>query len=365
MALRWAARSSPGEGGIGVQSMDANFFAYVVGFGIVVLAALILFAGPWFIVGQQEVAIVERLGRFNRTARAGLNFKVPLLERVAYGGVVDLRVRQLVTKTVTKTKDNVILQVVTNVQFKINEAQAQAWYYSMDKREEQVSAFVENTVRAHAPKMTLDDVYEKKDELAGEIASELAAEVGKFGFLVQKALVTDVIPDARVAQAMNDINAAQREAVAANARGDANRTIIIKQAEAEKAALILKAEAEKQQMQLHGEGIAAERIAIANGMREAATQLQESLGDVSGEEVVTVLLSQQYLDSLVKMADASGSSTIFMNQAPGGARDMKAEVLAALRAGGSGPGNAPPAKRKPAASTGLAGKTTEERLADS
>lgn len=300
----------------------------MIGFGMMGLFLVFVAFSMAFAVEQQEASIVERWGRFNRVARAGLNWKIPFAERIA--GDVDMRVRQLAVKIETKTKDNVLLVISANVQYQIEQGKEAQWFYAMDNGVQQVSAFVMNVVRAHAPKMSLDEVYEKKDDLADEISRDLAAEVGKFGFLVRKSLIVDVSPDERVAHAMNDINAAQREAVAANARGDAAKTLRVKEAEAEAAA-----------MQLHGEGIANQRKAIASGMKESVDLLRESLPEASNEELTALMLSSQYFDTLKEVAASSQTNTLFLNHAPGAAGSTRDALLEAMKA--SAPGDLRPA----------------------
>src|SRR6202140_5917413 len=221
---------------------------------VAALIGLIVLFGSWFTVEQQEVAIIQRLGKFLHIARAGLNFKVPLIDQVVAN--VNLRVQQLTVKVETKTRDNVFVHVTVAVQFSVFPDKVYQAYYSLTDATPQITAFVFDVVRAHVPSLDLDDVFLKKDEVAQAVKGSLGAQMSEYGYDILTALVTDIDPDERVKAAMNEINANQRLLEAAKAKGEAEKVLKVKQAEAE---------AESKALQ--GNGIANQRKAIIEGLK--------------------------------------------------------------------------------------------------
>jgi regulator of protease activity HflC (stomatin/prohibitin superfamily) len=201
------------------------FFVFIVLFG------LATFFGGWFTVSTAEMAVVQRLGKFVRVAGPGLNFKLPWLEKVA--GRVNLRVQQFRVEVETKTRDNVFVKVLVSVQYQVLTDKVYEAFYKLQSPGDQITSYVFDSVRSQVPKMLLDDVFEQKDNVADAVKLELASVMNTFGYAIIKALVTDIMPDDKVKSAMNDINAAQREQVAAQARGEAEKILRVKQAEAE------------------------------------------------------------------------------------------------------------------------------------
>ena len=212
----------------------------------------------FFTVEQQERAIVERFGKFVRVAGPGLQTKTPFVERVA--GKMSLQVEQLNADIETKTKDNVFVRVQIAVQYKVGAEpqQVQDAFYKLEDPEVQMQSYAFDVVRSHIPSMNLDEAYADADTIAMHIQDTLHRQMADYGYEIVKALVTNIEPDQKVKDAMNNINAAQRNQVAASAQGDAQKTLAVK-----------KAEGEKETMRLQGEGVAAERKAIAEGLHES------------------------------------------------------------------------------------------------
>jgi len=227
----------------------------VVFFLFLVLIGLLFIFGTFYTVKQQTTALVERLGRFQNISQAGLNFKIPLIDRIV--GRVNLKIQQLDVIVETKTKDDVFVLLKISVQFQILREKVYDAFYKLQNPHEQITAFIFDTVRAEVPKMKLDDVFEKKDDIALAIQRELKEAMQNYGYDIVKALVTDIDPDKQVKAAMNRINAAEREKVAAQYEGDAQRIIIVEKA---------KAEAESNRLQ--GMGIANQRREIPRGLEE-------------------------------------------------------------------------------------------------
>ncbi|MCS1407742.1 MAG: Modulator of FtsH protease HflK [Verrucomicrobia subdivision 3 bacterium] len=275
---------------------------------------------PFFLVQQQTAALVQRLGKYTRIAEPGLNFKIPFIETVA--GRVNLRVRQLDVDVETKTEDNVFVKVIVSVQFYVLKDKIYDAFYRLDDPERQIRSFVFDVVRARVPKIKLDDVFEKKDEIATVVKEELAQVMDDFGYGIVKALVTDIDPDAKVKDAMNEINAAQRLRVAAAEKGEAEKVLQVKAAEAE-----------AESKALSGRGIADQRQAIVEGLKESVDQFQKSVTDASATEVMNLVLMTQYFDTLKEIGNNSNSNTILLPHSPGHLTDLAGQIRDAMIAG--------------------------------
>lgn len=270
-----------------------------------------------FVVEQQSFAIVQKLGKFDRVVGPGLHFKAPFLEEVA--GLVNLRVRQLDVEVETKTLDNVFVRVVVAVQYFVLENRVYEAFYKLENPERQITSFVFDVVRARVPRIKLDDVFEKKDEIADAVKDELSSVMDDFGYGILKALVTDIDPDAKVKQAMNEINAAQRLRVAATEKGEAEKVLKVKAAEAE-------AEAKA----LSGKGIADQRRAIVDGLRDSVDEFQRSVQGASAQDVMNLVLMTQYFDTLKELGSSSQTNTILIPHSPGHLSDLSSQLRDAL-----------------------------------
>lgn len=287
--------------------------ASLVLLGIVVFAARLSF----FTVQQQTVAIVQRFGKHLRIAQPGLHVKIPIADAVA--GRLNLRVRQLNVEVETKTEDNVFVHVVVSVQYFILPQKTYDAFYRLADPEGQITSFVFDVVRARVPKMKLDDVFEKKDEVADAIKVEFAEVMVDFGYGIVKALVTDIDPDEKVKSAMNEINAAQRLRVAATEKGEAERILKVKAAEAE-----------AQSKALQGKGIADQRKAIVDGLRESVEEFQQSVPGTLPQDVMNLVLMTQYFDTLKELGLASKTNTILIPHSPSNLTDLMAQIRNAI-----------------------------------
>ena len=277
--------------------------------------------GPFFfIVQQQTVAIVQRLGKFDRLAEAGLHIKVPFIEKVA--GTVNLRVQQLDVEVETKTRDNVFVRVIVSVQYYVLADKVYDAFYKLDDPVNQIKAFVFDVVRARVPKIKLDDVFEKKDEIAGAVKNELSQVMDDFGYGIVKTLVTDIDPDAKVKEAMNEINAAQRMWAAATEKGEAEKIMQVKAAEAD-------AEAKA----LSGRGVADQRQAIVEGLRESVDEFQRTVPGTSPQDVMNLILMTQYFDMLKDIGQSSKANTILLPHSPGHVADVSSQLRDAIITG--------------------------------
>lgn len=270
--------------------------------------------GPFFFIVQQQTAvIVQRLGKFDRIAEPGLHLRVPFVEKVA--GTVNLRVQQLDVEVETKTQDNVFVHVVVSVQYFVLTEKVYDAFYKLDDPVNQIKAFVFDVVRARVPKIKLDDVFEKKDEIASAVKSELSQVMDDFGYGIVKTLVTDIDPDAKVKEAMNEINAAQRMRVAASEKGEADKIIQVKSAEAD-----------AESKALSGKGIADQRRAIVEGLRESVNEFQRTIEGTSAADAMNLILMTQYFDTLKDLGNASKTNTILIPHSPGGLADLASQL---------------------------------------
>jgi regulator of protease activity HflC (stomatin/prohibitin superfamily) len=293
-----------------------SLVAFWVVLAIVVLAVL---KSGFFVVHQQTKEIVERLGKFHRLANPGLNFKVPFLDKRVW--TVQMRVLQLGVMVETKTKDNVFVKVPVAVQYRAIPDHAADTYYQLTNDQQQLTSYVLDVVRAKVPTLNLDEVFEKKDDIAAAVKEHLDDTMKSFGWEVLGALVTDVDPAENVKAAMNEIQAQTRLQVAAQAKGEANKILTVKAAEAE---------AESKRLQ--GEGIANQRKAIVEGLRESVKQFQEATG-VNAGDVLRLVLMTQYFDTLKEIGVSAGSKVIMMPHAPAGMADIADQITKSIISG--------------------------------
>ena len=282
---------------------------------IIIAFGFLLLFGTFFIVKQQTSALIERFGKFIGVRHAGLQIKIPFVDRIA--GRVSLKIQQLDVMIETKTKDDVFVQLKISVQFQIIREKVYDSFYKLQNPHEQITAFIFDTVRAEVPKMKLDDVFEKKDDIALAIQRELKEAMFNYGYDIVKALVTDLDPDAQVKEAMNRINAAQREKVAAQYEGDAQRIIIVEKA---------KAEAESKRLQ--GRGIADQRREIARGLEESMEVLNRA--GINSQEASALIIITQHYDTLQSIGENSNSNLIMLPNTPTAASNMLSDMTASL-----------------------------------
>src|ERR1700678_3080468 len=297
--------------------MDSSATFGLVVFGVLALIALVLVVKTLYTVRTATAGVVERFGKFNRIVQPGLHTLVPFAESVYF---VDLQVKQAQFQVETKTKDNVFVQIPVSVQYQILPDKIFDAFYKLSSPQKQIESFVFNSILGHVPKLTLDETFEQQAGISIAVKTELDATMSNFGFNILNALVTDLIPDPKVKDAMNDINAAQRAQVAAQARGEAEKILKVKQAEAE---------AESKALQ--GNGIARERQAIIDGLRSSIENFREAVPGATAEDVMALVLLTQYFDTLKEIGTKPGVSTLFLPNNPGAANDFMQQILAGLR----------------------------------
>ncbi len=268
----------------------------------------------FFTVEQQERAVVERFGKFVRVVGPGLSRKSPFVERVA--DYLSLQVEQQNMEIETKTRDNVFVHVKVAIQYKVGDSDqaVRDAYYKLDDPKVQMESYAFDVVRSHIPSMDLDEAYADADTIAQHIQDRLAELMASYGYEIVKALITNIEPGSKVKEAMDNINAARRNQEAANAQGEADKTLRIK-----------KAEAEKESMRLQGEGVAEQRKAITEGLKASVEQLADAAG-VEPKEAMALVSLTQYMDMLREVSTASRTNTILLPHSPDAVSQLQALI---------------------------------------
>jgi regulator of protease activity HflC (stomatin/prohibitin superfamily) len=287
----------------------------LVVYGIIAVVILLLLFKSIMIVTEQTSVVVERLGRFKRIATSGLSFMIPFIDRKA--SVQNLRVQQLDVTVETKTRDNVFVNMQVSVQYKVVRDKVRDAYYSLDNARGQIASYVFDDVRAEVPKLDLDDVFSKKDDIATAVRQNIADVMDEYGYEIIKTLITDIDPDHKVKESMNRINAAKRDREAA-----------LQEAEGHKIKIIKEAEAEAESKRLAGEGIAKQRLEIVRGFKESVEDFQKSLKTVTHEEVMQFVLMTQYFDTLNNVGSNSKNTSILIPHSPGAMQDFQQQIIA-------------------------------------
>jgi regulator of protease activity HflC (stomatin/prohibitin superfamily) len=278
---------------------------------------LLLFISAFFIVKQQTAVIIERFGRFLSIRQSGLQLKIPLVDRIA--GRLSLKIQQLDVIIETKTLDDVFVRLKVSVQYKVIKDKVYDAFYKLDYPHDQITSYVFDVVRAEVPKMKLDDVFVKKDDIAIAVKSELNEAMMEYGYDIIKTLVTDIDPDQQVKEAMNRINAAEREKVAAQFEGDAQRILIVEKA---------KAEAESKRLQ--GQGIADQRREIARGLEESVEVLNKV--GINSQEASALIVVTQHYDTLQSIGGETNSNLILLPNSPQAGSNMLNDMVASFSA---------------------------------
>ena len=290
---------------------------YLVLAAFVAFIALYIVFGSFFTVNTAEVAVIVRFGKFLRIADAGLNWKSPFFDSIA--GRVSLRVNQITLTMETKTRDNVFVTIPISVQNRVRPERVYDAFYKLSDPAAQIKSYVEQVILGHVPGMTLDEVFASQSSIAAAVKQELDADMAGFGYEIVNVLVTDIVPDAKVKSAMNDINAAQREQVAANARGEAEKILVVK-----------KAEAEAESKALQGQGIANQRKAIIEGLQVSIEQFQKVVEGASAKEVMQLVMVTQYFDTLKSIGESDRTNTLFLSHSPGAVNEVSEQIMQSM-----------------------------------
>tara|TARA_Y100000746_G_scaffold118880_1_gene101688 strand:- start:100 stop:1029 length:930 start_codon:yes stop_codon:yes gene_type:complete len=284
---------------------------------ILIPIVFVLLFLTFFIVKQQTAAIIERFGKFVSIRQSGLQLKIPIIDSVA--GRLSLKIQQLDVVIETKTKDDVFVRLKVSVQFKVIKDKVYDAFYKLDNPHDQITSFIFDVVRAEVPKLILDDVFLKKDDIAIAVKNELQEAMREYGYNIIKTLVTDIDPDGQVKEAMNRINASEREKVAAQFEGEAQKILIVERA---------KAEAESKRLQ--GQGIADQRREIARGLEDSVKVLNNV--DINSQEASALIVVTQHYDTLQSVGAEANSNLILLPNSPQAGSEMLNNMVASFTA---------------------------------
>jgi regulator of protease activity HflC (stomatin/prohibitin superfamily) len=297
--------------------MEAAPMLVLIVLVVVGIFLLITILKTTYTVRTYTAGVVERFGKFNRIAQPGLHVLVPWCESVRF---VDLQVKQADVSVETKSRDNVFVTIPVSIQYQVLPDKVFEAYYKLSFPQKQIESYVFNSILGHVPTLTLDEAFEQQAQISAAVKRELDAVMSEFGYNILKALVTDMVPDAKVKAAMNDINAAQREQTAAQARGEAEKILKVKQAEAE-----------AQSKALQGEGVAKQRAAIIQGLQSSVEQFKSAVEGSTARDVMAMVLLTQYFDTLRDIGTLGKSNTILLPNQPGTVNDLMTQITAAFQ----------------------------------
>lgn len=283
--------------------------------GVIVFLGLIVLFASFFTVKQATAAIVERLGKFHSVRHAGLHLKIPFLDQISKR--LNLRIQQLDVMIDTKTLDNVFVKMKVSVQYQVIKEQVADAFYKLEFPESQITSYVFDVVRAEVPKLKLDDVFVRKDDVAVAVKGELQEAMQSYGYDIIKTLVTDIDPDDQVKHAMNRINAAEREKTAAEYESEAQRIRIV---------AVAKAEAESKKLQ--GQGIADQRREIAKGLQESVGMLNSV--NINAQEASALIVVTQHYDTLHSVGANNRSNLVLLPNSPTAASSMLNDLVVAM-----------------------------------
>lgn len=286
-------------------------------FYVILVLGLFLFLSSFFTVKQQTAVIIERFGKFTSVRSSGLQLKIPVVDRIA--GRVNLKIQQLDVIIETKTKDNVFVKMKVSVQFKVIQDKVYDAFYKLEYPHDQITAYVFDVVRAEVPKLKLDDVFERKDDIAIAVKRELNEAMTTYGYDIINTLVTDIDPDIQVKNAMNRINAADREKTAAEFEAESSRIRIV-----------AKAKAEAESKRLQGQGIADQRREIARGLVESVDVLNKV--GINSQEASALIVVTQHYDTLQAIGADTNSNLILLPNSPQAGSDMLNNMVASFSA---------------------------------
>jgi regulator of protease activity HflC (stomatin/prohibitin superfamily) len=266
------------------------------------------------IIPERQSWVIQRLGKFSRISQPGLKFKIPIIESIA--SKENLRIQQLDVDVETKTLDDVFVILKISVQYRIITSKVYEAFYELDDPHAQIASYIFDEVRAEVPKLSLDDVFSKKDDVALAVRDNISSQMEKYGYKIVKTLITDINPDELVKASMNKINAAMRDKEAA-----------VQEAEGEKIRIVKRAEAEADSKRLSGEGIAQQRLEIVRGFKESVEDFQKALQEVDPQEIMQFVLMTQYFDTLTAIGANENNNTVMVPHTPGGMKDFQQQII--------------------------------------
>lgn len=282
----------------------------------IIIAAIVVFVLLLFssvkMIKERSAAVVERFGRFSRVLSPGLHIIIPFMDKISKK--MNLKVQQMNVHVETKTKDNVFVKLQASVHVQVMASKVREACYELDDPYAQISSYIFDVVRAEVPKLDLDDVFVRKDDIAIAVRTELSENMEKYGYLIVQTLITDIDPDGLVKESMNRINAARR-----------NKEALSEDAEGRKIAKIKDAEAEKESKRLQGEGVADQRLAIIKGFADSVEDFSNTLKDVSPIEIMQFVLLTQHYDTIKDIGEKNSSIIVPYN--PGTLQNLQEQIM--------------------------------------
>ncbi len=284
-----------------------------INYAFLLLISWLIFKS-FMIIPERQSWVIQRLGKFNRISQPGFKLKIPIIESIA--SKENLRIQQLDVDVETKTLDDVFVILKISVQYRIIHSKVYEAFYELDDPHGQIASYIFDEVRAEVPKLGLDDVFSKKDDIALAVRDNISSQMEKYGYKIVKTLITDINPDELVKASMNKINAAMRDKEAA-----------VQEAEGEKIRIVKRAEAEADSKRLSGEGIAQQRLEIVRGFKESVEDFQKALQDVDPQEIMQFVLMTQYFDTLTAIGANENNNTVMVPHTPGGMKDFQQQII--------------------------------------
>jgi regulator of protease activity HflC (stomatin/prohibitin superfamily) len=283
-------------------------------FALPIIIVFILIYTSVMIIPERSSWVIQRFGKFNRISTPGFKLKIPFIESIA--SKENLRIQQLDVDVETKTLDDVFVNLKISVQYRVINEKVYEAFYELEDPHAQIASYIFDEVRAEVPKLGLDDVFSKKDDIALAVRDNISSQMEKYGYKIVKTLITDINPDERVKDSMNKINAATRDKEAA-----------VQEAEAEKIRIVKRAEAEADSKRLSGEGIAQQRLEIVRGFKESVEDFQKALQEVDPQEIMQFVLMTQYFDTLTAIGANDNNNTVLVPHSPGGMKDFQQQII--------------------------------------
>lgn len=285
---------------------------------IVLAVAFLVLLASLRIVEQNTIAVVELLGKYNRTLGAGLNILIPFVEQIRER--VTLRQQNFALSGHYPSKDKVIVTTATNLIYAVNgtDEGIKKYVYSLEDRRNSIAAAIENSLRTYVARETHEGILEKKEELAGHIKVDLETQFEEWGMLIKSFQITEVTFPIAISDAMSQVVASEQLRKAAENKGEAVKIQAIKEAEGE-----------KERKRLQGEGIALEREAIAKGLRESIDVIKTATGKDTTDVMALITLTQ-YLDTLKSIGVSNNAKTIFLETGAHKTNELLKQLMSAF-----------------------------------
>ena len=282
------------------------------GMTALLVAALFFVIRAIRVVPQQHAYVLERLGRFYAVLQPGLNFVIPIMDRVAYKH--DLREIPFdVPSQICITKDNTQLQVDGILFFQVTDARLAS--YGSSNFHVAITQLAQTTLRSVIGRMELDRTFEERDHINGLVVAALDLAAANWGVKVLRYEIKDLTPPKEILHAMQAQITAEREKRAVIATSEGKQQESINLAAGARAAAIAKSEGEKQAEINYAQGHAAALLAIAEANASAIRQVGEAINSPGGINAVNLKVAEQYVTAFSHLAKAGNTLIVPSNLA--------------------------------------------------